>query len=148
MCTEPIYNKIANRKTIIDFVSETIKTSILLFTWVERNSNLFLMEFMFTWAKISLFELSLPNVFKTLMQLLACVTLDTWDLHFSRLKFEISFSFQLKTCDTCLINISFNNLDPFLFKWCLPLFTWWDVTFLCCLLDTDSSLCKGFSSAN
>ena len=35
------------------------KIPILPFTWVKRNSNLFLIEFIFIWAKISLFELSL-----------------------------------------------------------------------------------------
>ena len=135
-------------KLLSIFVSETIKTSILPFTWVERNSNLFLMEFIFVWAKTSLSELSLGNAFKTLMQSFACVTLDTWDLHSSRLIFEISFSCQLRTWDSCLINVSFYSLDPFLFKWSLPLFKWWDQTFLCCLSDTDLSPRKGLSSAN
>ena len=55
------------------------------------------MELMFIRAKINFFELSLPNVFKTLMQSFGCVTLDTLDLGSTRLKFEISFSCQLKT---------------------------------------------------
>ena len=86
-------------------------------------------EFMFIWEKISLLELSLRKVLKTLMQSFAYVTSDTWDPHSSRLKFEISFSCQLKTWDSCLINISFNSLDHFLFRWSLPLFKWCDLNF-------------------
>ena len=123
----PSTTKLPTGKLLSIFVSETIKTSILPFTWVERNSNLFLMEFMFIWAKIRLSELSLHNAFKTLSQSFACVTLDTWDLHFSRLIFVILFSCQLKMWDSCLINVSFNSLDPFLFKWSLPLFKWLDL---------------------
>ena len=108
--------KLPTRNLLSIFVSETINTSIFSFPWVERNSNLFLMEFMFIWAKISLFELSLCNAFKTLMQSFACVTLDTWDLHSPRLIFEIPFYCQLRTWDSCLINVSFNSLDPFLFN--------------------------------
>ena len=125
----PFKTKLPTRKLLPIFVSETIKTSILPFTWVERNSNLFLMEFMFIWAKTSLSELSLRNAFKTLTQSFACVTLDARDLHSSRLIFEISFSCQLRTRDSCLISVSFNSLDPFLFKWSLPLFKWWDLNF-------------------
>ena len=104
----PSMRKFPTGKLLSIFVSETIKTSILPFTWVERNSNLFLTEFMFIWAKISLFELSLRNAFKTL-QSFACATLDTWDLHSSRLTFEMSFSCQLKTWDSCLIKVSFSS---------------------------------------
>ena len=116
-------------KLLSIFVSENIKTSILPFTGVEGNSNLFLMKFMFIWAKISLIELSLRNAFKTLMQSFACATLDTWDLYSSRLIFEILFSCQLRTWDSYLINVSFNSLDPLLFKWSLPLFKWCDLKF-------------------
>ena len=121
--------KLPTGKLLSIFVSETIKASILPFTWVERKSKLFLMEFMFISVKTSLSELSLLNAFKTLMQSFAWVTLDTWDLHSSNLTFEISFSCQLRTRDSCLINVSFNSLDPFLFKWSLPLFKWWDLNF-------------------
>ena len=41
------------------------------------NSNLFLMQFMFKRAKISLFKLSLRIDFKTLVQSFAWVILDT-----------------------------------------------------------------------
>ena len=116
--------KLPTGKLLLIFVSETIKTSILPFTWVERNSNLFLMEFIFIWGKTSFSGLSLHNTFKTLMQSFLCVALEKWDLHSSRLIFEISFSRQLRTWDSCLINLSFNSLDPFLFKWSLLLFKW------------------------
>ena len=99
------------------------------FTWVERKWNLFLTEFIFIWAKISLFESSLRNTFKALMQSFPCITLDTWDLHSSRRIFEISFSCQLRMWDSCLINVSSNSLNHFLFKWSLSLFEWWDLTF-------------------
>ena len=59
------------------------------------------------------------------MQSFACITLDAWDLHFSRLKLEILFSCQLRTWESHLISVSFYRLDPFLFKWSLPLFKWW-----------------------
>ena len=132
-------------KLLSIFVSENIKTSILPFTGVERNSNLFLMKFMFIWAKISLIELSLRNAFKTLMQSFACATLDTWDLYSSRLIFEILFSCQLRTWDSYLINVSFNSLDPLLFKWSLPLFKWCDLKFFCIVYQMQiSHLAKVF----
>ena len=139
----PSITKLPIGKLLSIFISETIKAFILPFTWLERNWNLFLIKFMFIWTKISLFKLLLRNVFKTFIQSFACVKLDTWDLYFSRLKFEVSFSCQLRTWDSCLINVSFNSLDPFLFKWSLPL-----LNFLRCLSDTDFSLSKGLSRAN
>ena len=84
----PSITKSPTRKLLSTFVSETIKTYILPSTWVERNLNLFLMGFRFIWAKTSLSELSLRNAFQTLMQSFACVTLNTRDLHSSRLIFD------------------------------------------------------------
>ena len=112
----PSIEKLLTGKLLSIFVSETIKTSILALTWVGRKSNLFPKEFMFIWAKINLFELSLNMVFKTLMQSFASVTLDTRDLHSSRLKLGISFSCHLKTGGSCLINLAFYSLNPFLLK--------------------------------
>ena len=97
-------------------------------------------EFMFIWAKISLFELSLSNIFKTHMQSFAWVTFDTRDPHSSRLALEIWFSCQWKTWNRCLINISCNSLDPFLFKWSFPLFKLWDLNFFCVVYQIQISL--------
>ena len=85
----PSITKLPTGKLLSVFVSETIKAYILSSPWVERNSNLFLMEFTFIRAKTSLSELSLRNAFKTLMQSFAWVTLDTWDLHSSRFIFDL-----------------------------------------------------------
>ena len=44
-----------------------IKISILPLTCIAKNSNLFLIEFIFKWAKISLFTLSLRIVFSVML---------------------------------------------------------------------------------
>ena len=75
-------------------VSETIKVFILSLTWVVRNSNLFLIKFIFKWAKISLFTLLIHTVFSVMRH-------PSWffavrsslKLHSSTLAFELSYQF-------------------------------------------------------
>ena len=141
----PSKKKLSSGKLLSIIVSEIIKTSTLPFTWVERKSILFLMEFMLTWVKISLLELSLRNGFKTLTESFACVTFDTWDLH--SLRYSLKY-YQLKRWDSCLINIPFHSSDPFLFKWSLPLFKWLDLNFCIVCQIQISVFAKIFPIAN
>ena len=101
--------KLPTKKLLWIFVLETIKTFILVFTWIERNSKLFLMYLcLYEWEQAYLTY----RCIKFLKDSLACVILDIWGLHSSRLKQETAFSCQLKTWGSCLINM-FNSLDSF-----------------------------------
>ena len=120
--------KIDHRET---FVSEIISTSTLSLIYSESNSNLFRIELLFKWAKISLLRLSLRKDFKVLLQsltlLMSCKTLV---LHFSIFILELlSTPRQLKTLEISFAKVRLKILELFLFKWSLPLLRWFGFIF-------------------
>ena len=54
-------------ETLINFSFRIIKISTLPLTCITKISNLFLIQFIFKWAKISLFTLSLRIVFSVML---------------------------------------------------------------------------------
>ena len=92
----------------------------MVFTWIERNSKLFLMDLCLYERKQAYLNYGCIKFSK---DSLVCVVLDTRCLHSSKLTQETSFSCQLKTWGSCLINI-FNSLDSFFKK---KYFKWWDI---------------------
>ena len=120
--------KIDHRET---FVSEIISTSTLSLIYSESNSNLFRIELLFKWAKISLLRLSLRKDFKVLLQsltlLMSCKTLV---LHLSIFILELlSTPRQLKTLEISFAKVRLKILELFLFKWSLPLLRWFGFIF-------------------
>ena len=121
------------KKLLWIYVLETIKTFILVFTWIERNLKLFLMALCLYERKQAYLNYGCIKFSK---DSLPCVILDTWGLQSSKPKQETSFSCQLKTWGSCLINI-FNSLDSFFKKIYLK---WWDIN--CFLFRSSHKTCS------
>ena len=105
------------------FVSEMINTSTLPLICCENNSNLFQIEFVFKWAKISLLILSLRKGFKVLLQsptlLMSCNALVLRPSIF--ILDLLSATRQLKTHEISFTKVRLKIFEPLLSKWSLPL---------------------------
>ena len=84
----PSLTKLPTKKLLWIFVLETIKTFILLFTWTERNSKLFLMDLRLYERKQAYLNY---RCIKFSKDSFACVILDKWDLHSLRHQQENHF---------------------------------------------------------
>ena len=121
----PAIKKIALRKLSSILVSKIIKISVLPFTCKAENWRLFLIEFIFIWAKISLFTLSLSTVFSVMFYALYFFAVrSSLKLHSSSLGFGLPPSIcQWRTLD---ISILLNRIV----KCNLPLLKCWVLIFL------------------
>ena len=112
-------------------ISEIISMSALPLICSESNPNLFRIEFMFKWAKISLLRLSLRKDFKVLLQsltlLMSCKTLA---LRPSIFILELlSATRQLKTLGISFTKVRLKIFESILFKWSLRLLRWFSFIF-------------------
>ena len=105
-------------------VSETIKTSTLPLTCLERSSNLFLTELMFRWAKTNLFKLLQHKYFNTLLPPVTFWSAFIFtEVHSSIAKPALFLSrCRVKILDNSLTKALLSTLEPLLLKRSLPLF--------------------------
>ena len=102
-------------------VSKVIKISMLPVTFSTRNSDLFLIKFMFKWAKTNLFKLSLLIDFKSLTQSPDFSLSKDVSRVPSTIKIPEIFRLfcQLTILHISLVNILPNIRESFLFKYSL-----------------------------
>ena len=101
--------------------------SIFLLICSARNSNLFLIEFVFKCAKISLFMLWLRMFFSVVLQSLYILAESvSLDVHSPGTGCGLSLSgCQVKTLEILPTKLFDKIFEPFLFKCSLPLFRCW-----------------------
>ena len=100
-----------------------MKIFILPLTCVAKSSNLFLIEFIFKSAKISLFTLSLRIVFSVMLHSSYFLAVrSSLKLHSSTLALELPLSIcQWRTLDISFTKFLLNALEPYLVKCNLPI---------------------------
>ena len=128
----PAIKKFPFKKLSSVLVSEIFKISILPLSCVAKNSDLFLTGFIFKWAKISFFPLSLRIISSVMLQTLYFLAVrSSSKLHSPALTFELPLSiWQSKTLDISFTKLLLNTLEPYLVKSNLPLLRYCALIFL------------------